>query len=318
MITRNLTSTYMKYRADHKQKKNRFAGSFLTENTSARLLSNQAGQSGGSSSSSSRSPGRGADDDIEMDVLPPQWMDVVGETQDNLTKIREKLTKLQQAQQKRLRQVFAPDSDTPDREIEVISTQISALFRTCEAQVRLIQTKGADLGITNKEYVLRQNAQRNLATQLQNLSGEFRMCQKSYLAGLKGRSNNPDMLWDDPNDRGSSLQQHAGQLTDGQLLQLEDVEFNVTHRNEEIKKIAQSVTELHTLFKEMAALVIDQGTMLDRIDYNVEQVVSQSREANLQLHKAKKAADNSRATKCIIFFVVGILIEIFLLMLKWG
>ncbi len=98
MISRNLTSTYMKYRADHKQKKNRFAGSFLTENSSARLLSNQV-QSGGSSSSSSY---RG---DIELDVLPPQWMDIVGETQDNIIKIKDKLTKLQQAQQKRLRQV---------------------------------------------------------------------------------------------------------------------------------------------------------------------------------------------------------------------
>ena len=44
-------------------------------------------------------------------------------------------------------------------------------------------------------------------------------------------------------------------------------------------------------------LVIDQGTMLDRIDYNVEQVVHQSREANVQLQKAEKAQKSSRATR---------------------
>ena len=59
------------------------------------------------------------------------------------------------------------------------------------------------------------------------------------------------------------------------MKELEDVEMNVDHRNQEIKKIWESVTELHTIFKELWVLVIDQGTMLDRIDYNVEQVVHQ-------------------------------------------
>mmetsp|Transcript_13879 Transcript_13879/g.34273 ORF Transcript_13879/g.34273 Transcript_13879/m.34273 type:complete len:194 (+) Transcript_13879:447-1028(+) len=187
LICRNLTSTYMKYRSDHKHKKNRFASSFLTDNSS--LLAAHHASSASSTSAESR------DHDVELQVLPPQWMDVVQETQDNVGKIREKLLRLQQAQQKRLRQVFAADSDVPDRDIEAISAQISALFRTCEGQIRLIQTKGADMGMTNKEYTLRQNAQRNLATQLQQLSQDFRNFQKSYMAGLKGRSN--DQIWDD-------------------------------------------------------------------------------------------------------------------------
>lgn len=57
-------------------------------------------------------------------------------------------------------------------------------------------------------------------------------------------------------------------------------------RNEEINKIASSITQLHTIFKELAVLVIDQGSILDRIDYNIEQVVHQSSEANKQLRKA--------------------------------
>ena len=47
-------------------------------------------------------------------------------------------------------------------------------------------------------------------------------------------------------------------------------------------------------------LVIDQGTMLDRIDYNVEQVVTQAKSANKELTKAKEAAKSGRAIKCII------------------
>jgi hypothetical protein len=41
-------------------------------------------------------------------------------------------------------------------------------------------------------------------------------------------------------------------------------------RDAEIIKIAQSITELSVLFRELSVLVIEQGTVLDRIDYNVE------------------------------------------------
>lgn len=34
----------------------------------------------------------------------------------------------------------------------------------------------------------------------------------------------------------------------------------------------KSIEDLSTIFKELAVLVIDQGTILDRIDYNMEQV----------------------------------------------
>jgi hypothetical protein len=44
-------------------------------------------------------------------------------------------------------------------------------------------------------------------------------------------------------------------------------------RDKEIQQIARSIEELSQIFKELAILVIDQGTILDRIDYNMEQVV---------------------------------------------
>lgn len=44
-------------------------------------------------------------------------------------------------------------------------------------------------------------------------------------------------------------------------------------RDQEIQHIARSIEELSQIFKELAVLVIDQGTVLDRIDFNMEQVV---------------------------------------------
>lgn len=47
----------------------------------------------------------------------------------------------------------------------------------------------------------------------------------------------------------------------------------VAERDEEIRRIVESIAELQSIFKDLAGLVADQGTVLDRIDYNMEQTV---------------------------------------------
>ncbi|KAJ3260785.1 hypothetical protein HK103_007348 [Boothiomyces macroporosus] len=45
----------------------------------------------------------------------------------------------------------------------------------------------------------------------------------------------------------------------------------ITQREKEINEIAKSIMTLADIFKELQTMVIDQGTVLDRIDYNIEQ-----------------------------------------------
>lgn len=57
---------------------------------------------------------------------------------------------------------------------------------------------------------------------------------------------------------------------DEQASGLAHAEINITQRDREIDQIAKSIAELAELFQDLSALVIDQGTMLDRIDFNIE------------------------------------------------
>lgn len=90
----------------------------------------------------------------------------------------------------------------------------------------------------------------------------------------------------------------------------------MNQRDEEITRIAKSIEELAQIFRELAVLVIDQGTILDRIDYNMEQVLEHTKEGIVQLTKAEEYQKSALPMKCIILLVVLIFIMCGALILK--
>ena len=57
----------------------------------------------------------------------------------------------------------------------------------------------------------------------------------------------------------------------------------IAQREREINDIAKGIIELADIFKELQTMVIDQGTMLDRIDYNVETMTIDVKAAEKEL-----------------------------------
>lgn len=58
----------------------------------------------------------------------------------------------------------------------------------------------------------------------------------------------------------------------------------IAQREREIEDIAQGIIELADIFKELQGMVIDQGTMLDRIDYNIENMFVNVKAADKELN----------------------------------
>jgi syntaxin 16 len=48
-------------------------------------------------------------------------------------------------------------------------------------------------------------------------------------------------------------------------------ESQASHWERETRAILQSVQELNSIMKDISVLVIEQGTVVDRIDYNLDQ-----------------------------------------------
>lgn len=85
----------------------------------------------------------------------------------------------------------------------------------------------------------------------------------------------------------------------------------IAQREREIEEIAQGIIELSDLFRDLQNMVIDQGTMLDRIDYNVERMTMDVKGADKELKVASGYQRRSTKRKIILLLlllVVGLFI----------
>jgi syntaxin 16 len=87
-------------------------------------------------------------------------------------------------------------------------------------------------------------------------------------------------------------------------------------REQEIEDIAQSIIELSDLFRDLQTMVIDQGTMLDRIDYNVERMATDVKAADKELVVASGYQRKTTKRKIILLLLLIIVALIILVAIK--
>jgi syntaxin 16 len=183
-------------------------------------------------------------------------------------------------------------------------------FRQAERYLQRVGSATKRAG--GEEATVGSNVQRSLAKRLQELSAQFRQSQRKYLAEVQSQKNGGQ-----PVDAKFGINLHPNEefFSAQQMAVVDDMTAAVQSRDQEIVKIAQSIEELGTIFKELAVLVIDQGTILDRIDYNMEAVVEHTKTGIQQLEKAEKHQKNARPMKCIfgLLALIGVLLIILVL-----
>ncbi|RXW21641.1 hypothetical protein EST38_g4203 [Candolleomyces aberdarensis] len=87
-------------------------------------------------------------------------------------------------------------------------------------------------------------------------------------------------------------------------------------RDRELTEIAKSIATLAELFKDLSVLVIDQGTLLDSVEYNIERTAVDLEESVKELNVATKYQKNTGRRKCIFLLLLIIFGLIIVLIFK--
>ena len=264
--------------------------------------------------------------DVEMatwksgkNTLPPLWVDKIEAVEEETQKIQVMMRELQSLHNKRLTVSFDMNEEDQEREINQKTLEITEVFRKAESHLKRFSGQGDERDISASERTVRRNMQSQAARSLQGLSLKFRTSQKQYMQRVQAqKSGSGDKDFDylnAPEPQTSQLDVDLG-FTSAQMVVVGEAEDLVNARDEEIQQIAKSIEELAEIFKELAVLVIDQGTILDRIDYNMENAVEHAKEGVEQLEKAEQHQKNATGFKCICLLVVLIIIMLGVLIWK--
>ncbi|PON67026.1 t-SNARE [Parasponia andersonii] len=80
--------------------------------------------------------------------------------------------------------------------------------------------------------------------------------------------------------------------------------------------VVESVNELAQIMRDLSVLVIDQGTVVDRIDYNIQSVATTVEEGLKQLQKAERTQKQGGMVMCASVLVIMCFIMLVLLIIK--
>ena len=124
---------------------------------------------------------------IEMDLLPPRWVDVQEEVSEFLTDITQKSAELDKLHQKHLLPGFGDEDLRRQDEgvIERLTQDITRSFHTCQNAIKRIDMMVREAkqqgGVSSGEETMAKNIQISLASRVQESSARFRKKQSTYL-----------------------------------------------------------------------------------------------------------------------------------------
>ncbi|CDI98060.1 syntaxin 16 [Echinococcus multilocularis] len=248
-----------------------------------------------------------------------EWQNMVKSINFQFTVIRQKIKELVTLHDRHIMAAKLDDNLDEDQEIELQTKELTQLFTLCHRQLSQLTALKRKIQMSSRAQPdnLMTNTLSSLARTLQELSLTFRKVQSQYLNELKARDERirgylnmalgSELTADDVAGLAEFdlLEPATGDQT--QLLLAENTKA-VERREQEITQIVRSLHELNEIFRDVAQLVVDQGTLVDRIDYNVEQTQIRVQESLKQLTKAD--SHQKRDKKLLVIFVLACLVMV--------
>lgn len=240
-------------------------------------------------------------DAIELDMLQPGWMDITSQVESQLQAITSLIGQLAPLHKKHALPGF-DDRSAEEREIEQLTLQITKGLHRCQALVKKFESLSRQLDQNDQALVkMYDNMKVAMAAKVQDTSSMFRSMQSSYLKVLR---KDPKFASTGSVEQDVQLSRQALEQTQDLLQDEQDVE--IRQREQEINKIAQGILEVADIFKDLQTMVIDQGSLVDRIDFNVETMYQSVKDADRELVKGERY--QKRTTKCKIILLLSLII----------
>jgi syntaxin 16 len=248
-----------------------------------------------------------SNDKIELtNITSPKYMQLYEECDNLLKEFDIEFNKLKEEQQKRIVPNFnETESKLITQNIQMISGKMTQQLKKCKNLTKelKIQLANSDLD-ENVKINMYQNLLNRLAetTRALQINEEMQLQKYQEFNGVEDsffNINNYDSI-------------ETNQTQNFRSIDTKKLDVN-KERNKEIDQIVKTVNDLKEIFMDVSEMVISQGTILDRIDYNTYQTRHNIRRGNKEMeetHERLKSGCLRRINQILIgiIFIMAILI----------
>ncbi|KAK8038509.1 SNAP receptor-like protein [Apiospora rasikravindrae] len=269
--------------------------------------SNNGNRNGGGSGAYSDSP--------EFSRLNQTLTNALFHLQGNNDKLRTEIDRLGTRQDKpRLRE-----------RVQALLEESRDQFKEVGEGVKKLQTWDDPAGgITPTQKYQQQKLARDFGTSLREFQGLQRTALEKLNASVsaaKAAAHDEAQSPGADNFYGGEQLQQLQQQEQAHLAAQDEVDFQdalIQEREDEIRQIEEGVTDLNTLFKQVAQIVGEQGEQLETIETNAINVRDDTRGADVELRSAARYQKNARSKACCLLLILAVILTIVLLAVFLG
>jgi syntaxin 16 len=218
---------------------------------------------------------------------------------------------LQSEQQKRLVIKFDDEDKKLNKNIAKIVHEITQQLSICEKKIKELVKQNID---SETDNIIKINMQHTIIQKITDFTKKFKINQELYKKKYKELVGEDDPTY----EINESLRKDNNDSNNFEnFLMTENINQNLQNRDNELNQLLNSVNDLAQIFKDMQSLVMEQGSILDRIDYNIDIAATNVSTGKESIKKADKYHKSNCFRNVIIILIIWIFIEAVLLIFKF-
>ena len=218
---------------------------------------------------------------------------------------------LQSEQQKRLVIKFDDEDKKLNKNIAKIVHEITQQLSICEKKIKELVKQNIE---SKTDNIIKINMQHTIIQKITDFTKKFKINQELYKKKYKELVGEDDPTY----EINESLRKDNNDSNNFEnFLMTDNINQNLQNRDNELNQLLNSVNDLAQIFKDMQSLVMEQGSILDRIDYNIDIAATNVTTGKKSLVKANEYHKNNCFRNVIIVLIVCIFIEALLLIFKF-
>jgi len=274
------------------------------------------------------SGGKG-EEEVQQEFMDAFFKDIE-KIREDIDAITEASKRIGDMNDKAVMSVSDAEESELSRELTPLIKKTNISAKRTKSMLELLKEENAKFKkeetVKNSDMRIRENLCNTLTRKFIDEMKFYQSFQQKYKSDLKNKAVRqikmvkPDATPDEiedvmKNDGGKTeiIQQYvlAGGVNDA----IQKTYTDVAGKYQDVITLEQSVAELHQMFLDFALLTMQQGELIDQIEFNVKGAADFIEEANVDVHTAIEYQKKSRKKYCCIIVLIAVLAVVLMLAL---